>query len=86
MAKARKAHFRVVGRLDKAAGVTEGKVTVEVGAAGSAMFVVRPLRRRRTYELNLSDVADIVVYRVMMFEKKERLKAKKAARAARKKS
>jgi hypothetical protein len=47
-----------VGRLDLASGVNHGTVIID-RAAG--LFEVRPYRRRRTYVLPLSTVADLVV-------------------------
>lgn len=61
----RKSRFRVMGRLDRAAGVKEGTVVIDRGAW---LFTVRPLRSRRVYELPLSTVADMVVLRVLKTE------------------
>lgn len=49
-----RARFRVVGRLDNAAKITDGTVTIDRGAG---LLEVRPMRRRRTYALPLSTVA-----------------------------
>lgn len=70
------AHFKVVGRLDQAGRFVPGKVTIN-RAAG--LFTVRPNRRRRTYELPLSTVADMVVHRIIRAEvfAKRLAKAKK---------
>jgi hypothetical protein len=69
------AHFRVLGRLD---GATSGTVTIEYHNAGTAFFRVRPLRRRRAFELLLADVARSVIYDVTKAE----LRAKRAGRKA----
>lgn len=44
---------------------------------------VRPLRRRRSYDMALSAVAQLVVLRVITAELNEKRKAKAAARKAR---
>lgn len=73
----KKAHFRVVGRLDNAARVVEGTVTIDRHAG---LFEVRPLRRRKSYTLPLSTVADMVVARIIRAE----VFAKRLERAKRK--
>lgn len=60
-----RAHFRVVGRLDSAGPLVAGKVTIDRRAG---LFAVRPMRRRRTYELPLSTVAEMVVARIIRAE------------------
>lgn len=70
-----KRHFRIVGRLDSAGAPQEGTVVIDAG-----LFGVRPLRRRRVYELPLSTVAEIVVARVIRAE----VFAKRLAKAAKK--
>lgn len=70
------AHFRVVGRLDRAGGVHEGTVTID---RVRRLFCVRPLRRRRFYELPLDVVADLVVHKIVLAE----LAAKRAEKRAR---
>lgn len=75
----RPAHFDVLARLDSAR-TQRGTVTVERAVD---LFVVRPLRRRRTYALPLSVVAQMVVERVIKREAAEKKAAKKAARRAR---
>lgn len=60
-----KAHFRVVGRMDSAGRITPGTVTIDRSAG---LFTVRPLRRRKVYELPLSEVADMVVARIIRAE------------------
>lgn len=75
----RSSHFRVVGRLDSAARVQTGTITID-----GLLFSVRPLRRRRSYDLPLSLVADMVVQRVLRTEtfraRMEKAKSKKARR------
>jgi hypothetical protein len=78
---ARPAHFAVTARLD-GARTQRGTVTVERAVD---LFVVRPLRRRRTYALPLSVVAQMVVERVIRREVAERKAARRAARRARQK-
>lgn len=60
-----KAHFRVVGRLNNAARITSGTVTIHRGAG---LFAVRPRFSRRVFELPLSTVADMVVARIIRAE------------------
>lgn len=60
----RQAHFKVAGRIDNAPGAT---VTID---RDLGLFAVRPLRRRKTYELPLSVVAEMVLHRVVMADKK----------------
>lgn len=70
-----KAHFRVFGRLDMASKTGGGTVTIDRGAG---TFTVRPLRRRKTYELPLADVAGMVVRRIVNAEIFARRLAKRA--------
>lgn len=74
------AHFRVVGRLDRAGGVHEGTVTID---RMRQLFCVRPLRRRRVYELPLSVVADLVVHKVVIAELAIKRAEKRARRGRR---
>ncbi len=76
----RAAHFRVAGRLDRAAGVHEGTVTID---RLRQLFCVRPLRRRRVYELPLSVVADLVVHKVVIAELAIKRAEKRARRGRR---
>jgi hypothetical protein len=71
------AHFRVLGRFDGAQAAT---VTVEYHGPGRAFIRVRPLRRRRAYELDLADVARGVVFDVVKHELAEKRKARKERR------
>lgn len=75
----RPARARVVARFDRSVPC-EGTVTMD-RAAG--LLTVRPLRSRRTFELPLSVVADMVVLRVVRFELAEAKKAKAALKKAR---
>lgn len=68
------ARFRTYGRFD---GATEATVTVN-RAAG--IFSVRPLRRRKSYELPLSVVAEMVMWRILKAEAAEKRAAKKVRR------
>lgn len=73
-----KRHFRVIGALDGTGAPKVGKVTIADG-----FFQVRPLRRRRVYELALSDVATMVCRRIIILELAEKRAAKKKARRRR---
>jgi hypothetical protein len=72
--------FRVVGRLDAASRRQEGTVTISRTAL---TFSVRPLRRRRTYVLPLSTVAEIVCQRQLRAELAERRAEKRKNRKGR---
>lgn len=74
----RRARFRVIGRLDRAGGVTTGTVTID---RATGILEVRPLRRRRVYQMPLAVVADMVVRTLVVAELRER----RAARAKRRK-
>lgn len=79
----KQAHFRVSGRLNTAgARGTEGTVTIDRGNGepGSALFNVRPLRRRRVYTLPLSTVAELVVFAIVRQEAREKLAERRARR------
>jgi hypothetical protein len=67
--------FPVVGRLDHASRLQAGTVII---SRTSGIFTVRPYRRRRTYTLPLSTVAEIVCQRILRTELAERKAAKKA--------
>jgi hypothetical protein len=69
--------FAVIGRLDNAARPQAGTVIV---SRTSGTFTVRPYRRRRTYTLPLSTVAEIVCQRILRAELAERKATKKKAR------
>lgn len=75
--KPRCAHFRVVGRFDGASAAT---VTIEYHGPDLAFFRVRPLRRRRAFELGLADVARGVVYDVTKREIAERRRSRRGRR------
>ncbi len=75
----RVARFRVSARLDMASRVSEGTVTI--GRSGEALFSVRPLRRRRLYELPLSTVAELVCRHVIVAELREMRAARKKGSA-----
>jgi hypothetical protein len=68
--------FRIEGRLDRASGSTAGTVVVNPSVG---LFSVRPLRRRRTYDLPLSTVGDLVVELVVRAEARALARAKKKA-------
>lgn len=72
-----KSRFRVLGRLDRGGALTEGTVLID---RESGIIEVRPLRRRRTYAMNLSDVASWICHRVIVSELAEKKRLKKKAR------
>lgn len=79
---ARQSRYSVVGRLDMASRMTRGTVTINREAG---LFTVRPLRRRKLYELPLSDVATMVCQRIVkaeIFQKRLAKAAKKSGRRA----
>jgi hypothetical protein len=65
-----KVHVRVYGRFDGAEAAT---VTIE---RSRGLFTVRPLRRRRLYTLPLSDVAEMVIWRVVKADMKAKRRKK----------
>ena len=75
------ARARVAGRFD-AGRLQEATVTVD---RRRLLFSVRPLRRRRAYELPLALVAEMVCLRVIRFElaRAAALKRSKGKRKAR---
>lgn len=64
----RPARFRVKGQFD---GVPSATITIADG-----LFIVRPLGRRRVYELRLADVARGVLYDVIKAELAARARAR----------
>lgn len=72
-------HFRVIGRLDGTGGVRPGTVTI----SPDGFFRVRPLRRKRVYELTLSDVADMVCRRIIINEHLAKKRARTQVRGRR---
>ena len=66
--------FSIVGVLD-AGSPTRGTVLIDRDAG---LFHVRPFKRRRTYTLPLSDVASIIVAKIVKAEVAEKRRAKKA--------
>jgi hypothetical protein len=75
--------FRVLGKLDSAGRTTAGTVSID---RATGMIEVRPLRRRRTYTMLLSDVATLVCQRVIQHEVAKTRKEKAEARRLRKKA
>jgi hypothetical protein len=73
----RPARFRIVGRFDQAGGVQEATVTID---RDTKVFKVRPLRRHRSYDLDLATVAAIVCQRIIVSEVREKRAARKARR------
>ena len=71
------AHFRVLAELDHRGRPVVATVTVD---RERQLVLVRPLRRRRTYDLPLSAVAEFVYHRVAKAERLEKQKAKKVRR------
>lgn len=74
------AHFRVLGRFD---GSDVATVTIEHHDPARAFLRVRPLRRRRAFELPLAEVARGLIYDVIKRELAEKRRAKAAARRGR---
>ncbi len=72
----RPARFEILALLDDASRFQRGTVTI----TPSGIFSVRPHRRRRAYELNLSQVASLVVRQIIRAEVAAKAKAKKAKR------
>jgi len=66
-----KSRFKVSGSFN---GVYEASVVID---RGSGVMTVRPSRRRTTYELPLSTVAEIVMWRIIKAEAAAKLKAKR---------
>lgn len=79
----RSARVRVFGKFDMASRIQEATVTLD-RAAG--LFSVRPLRRRRAYELPISFVAEWVARHVIIRELADRKRAKAEARKVRRKA
>jgi hypothetical protein len=71
------AKFRVHGKLDSAGSLQDGTVVID---RESGMFTVRPLRRRAVFQMRLSDVADMVVHRVILSDAHDAKIAKLAKR------
>jgi len=70
-----KSHFKVVGKFTGAGfAPTEAAVTID---RESGIFSVRERRRRRVYSLHLSAVAQLVVWRLIEAEARERRDAKR---------
>ncbi len=62
-------------------GKSTATVALVVEDGGRALFTVRPKRTRRVFELPLSDVAQIVVERILRAEARARVAEKKRGRA-----
>lgn len=77
---ARMAHFRVVGKLDHAARVQEGTMSID---RDTGIVHVRPKRRRKVYECTVDALAQVVVQRSIRLEMLERARAKAAKRRGR---
>lgn len=71
-------HFKVSERR-AFNGADQATITIYL-AGGGAIFSVRPHRRRKTYELPLSDVARIVIVRVVMAEQREKRERRRVNR------
>jgi hypothetical protein len=70
---ARRSHFRVFGPRAHLDGATEATVSID---RALGLVSVRPLRRRRAFELPLADVAAMVISRVAKAELAEKRRAK----------
>jgi hypothetical protein len=71
------AHCRVVGCFDMASRPQIATITID---RDRLLFSVRPLRRRRAYELPLATVGEMVVRRIIAHEVAEKRAAKRARR------
>jgi hypothetical protein len=76
---ARKAHFRVNGRLDMASRLQAGTLTIDLG---SRTVRIRPYKRRKLYELPLDFVAEWIC-RLAVIEAANKRAERKAERRAR---
>jgi len=74
----RVARFRIIGRLDSAGSPQVGTVVIN---RQTGLFTVRPLRRKRVYEMPLAIVAEVVCKKIIIAELIEKRKAKKGRRA-----
>lgn len=72
------AHFKVIGRFD---GAPTATVTIEYHGPTLAFIRVRPHRRRRSFELQLADVARGVIFDVVRKELADKRRQKKAKRS-----
>jgi hypothetical protein len=72
----KRVHLRVLAPLDKSAP-QPGTVTID---RDRGVFSVRPLRRKRVYELPLDVVASIVVQKIIKAEVAEARAAKRQRR------
>lgn len=71
------AHFRTLAELDPRGRPIVATVTVD---RARQLVMVRPLRRRRTYDLPLGVLAEFVYQSVIKAERAEKVKARKARR------
>lgn len=71
-----RSHFKAFGQFN---GTNAATVTID---RSSGVFSVRPRARRKTYELPLAFVAELVMWRCLKAELLEKKKAKAAKRKA----
>jgi len=76
-ASARTARFRVFARLDDASRAQHGTVTI---SRATGLVTIRPLRRRKVYELMLSDIASMAVRSILRAEAAVKAKSKRQVR------
>lgn len=74
------AHFRIVALLELASRPQAATVSIE---RRSGLFMVRVLHHKRVYTLPLANVASDVVRGIIRAELREKQKAKREARKAR---
>lgn len=74
------ARFPVTGTLDGAGARSRGTVTID---RETNMFSVRPLRRKKTYDLSLDAVATMVCRAIILAEHREKRALKKAKKSGR---
>jgi hypothetical protein len=70
----------VLGRFEKASANQEATVTID---RAKGLFIVRPLRSRRTYTMPLAALAEICVQRCIVAELTEDWHARPARRMSR---
>lgn len=66
-----KSRFKIEGRFD---GAREATVTID---RGSMVFSVRPYRRRQDFALPLSEVAEMVLWRIVKADAAAKREARK---------
>jgi hypothetical protein len=73
----RNARFHVFARLDDASRAQHGSVTI---SRATGLVTIRPKRRRKVYELMLSDIASMAVRSILRAEASAKRAVKKSRR------